>query len=51
VIDVLVRHSGLLAELVIGPATSGRTRWLGPGMTHNYRGAVPISRAPRWNVR
>jgi len=24
--------SGLLAELVIGPATSGRTRWLGPGM-------------------
>ncbi len=25
--------SGLLAELVIGPATSGRTRWLGPGMT------------------
>jgi hypothetical protein len=24
---------GLLAELVIGPATSGRTRWLGPGMT------------------
>jgi hypothetical protein len=25
--------SGFLAELVIGPATSGRTRWLGPGMT------------------
>jgi len=25
--------SGLLAEPVIGPATSGRTRWLGPGMT------------------
>ena len=24
---------GLLAEPVIGPATSGRTRWLGPGMT------------------
>jgi cyanate lyase len=24
--------SGLLAEPVIGPATSGRTRWLGPGM-------------------
>ena len=22
-----------LAEPVIGPATSGRTRWLGPGMT------------------
>jgi hypothetical protein len=22
--------SGLLAEPVIGPATSGRTRWLGP---------------------
>jgi len=28
--------SGLLAEPVIGPATSGRTRWLGPGMTENY---------------
>ena len=28
-----VMDSGLLAELVIGPATSGRTRWLGPGMT------------------
>jgi hypothetical protein len=25
--------SGLLAELVIGPATTGRARWLGPGMT------------------
>ena len=25
--------SGLLAKPVIGPATSGRTRWLGPGMT------------------
>ena len=25
--------SGLLAEPVIGPATLGRTRWLGPGMT------------------
>src|ERR1700693_2066481 len=25
--------SGLLAETVIWPATSGRTRWLGPGMT------------------
>jgi len=25
--------SGFLAEPVIGPATSGRTRWLGPGMT------------------
>ena len=25
--------SGLLAEPVIGPATSGRTRWLAPGMT------------------
>ena len=25
--------SGLLAEPVVGPATSGRTRWLGPGMT------------------
>jgi len=24
---------GLLAEPVIGPATLGRTRWLGPGMT------------------
>jgi hypothetical protein len=25
--------SGFFAELVIGPATSDRTRWLGPGMT------------------
>ncbi len=25
--------SALLAEFTIGPATSGRTRWLGPGMT------------------
>src|SRR4029077_14407659 len=25
--------SGLLAAPVIGPATSGRIRWLGPGMT------------------
>jgi hypothetical protein len=25
--------SGFLAEPVIGPATSGRTRWLGLGMT------------------
>src|ERR1700684_4267325 len=25
--------SGFLAEPVIGPATSGRTRWRGPGMT------------------
>ena len=24
---------GLLAELVVGPATSGRTRWIAPGMT------------------
>ena len=28
-----IMDSGLLAEPVIGPATSGRTRWLGPGMT------------------
>jgi hypothetical protein len=28
--------SGFLAEPVIGPATSGRTRWLGPGMTRHY---------------
>jgi hypothetical protein len=27
--------AGLLAEFIIGPATSGRTRWLGPGMTTN----------------
>jgi hypothetical protein len=27
------RGRGLLAEPVIGPATSGRTRWLGPAMT------------------
>jgi hypothetical protein len=25
--------SGLLAKFTIGPATSGHTRWLGPGMT------------------
>jgi hypothetical protein len=25
--------SRLLAKPVIGPATSGRTRWLGPGIT------------------
>jgi len=25
--------SGRLAKPVIGPATSGQTRWLGPGMT------------------
>ncbi len=25
--------SGLLTELVIGAATSGRARWFGPGMT------------------
>src|SRR6202051_2390589 len=30
---VVIMDSGLLAEPVIGPATSGRTRWLGPGMT------------------
>jgi hypothetical protein len=27
--------SGLLAEPVIGKATSGRTRWLGRGMTRS----------------
>ena len=32
-IMAVVIDSGLLAEFVIGPATSGRTRWLGPGMT------------------
>jgi hypothetical protein len=32
-IPMVIMDSGLLAELVIGPATSGRTRWLGPGMT------------------
>ena len=32
--------SGFLAEPVIGPATSGRTRWLGPGMTSNYSAAL-----------
>ena len=30
---MVIMYSGLLAEPVIGPATSGRTRWLGPGMT------------------
>ena len=35
--------SGLLAEPVIGPATSGRTRWLGPGMT---RGGNPKINLP-----
>jgi hypothetical protein len=29
----VVMDSGFLAEPVIGPATLGRTRWLGPGMT------------------
>jgi hypothetical protein len=29
----VIIDSGFLAEPVIGPATSGRTRWLGPGMT------------------
>src|SRR6185436_12676257 len=29
----VVMDSRLLAEPVIGPATSGRTRWFGPGMT------------------
>ena len=28
-----IMDSGFLAELVIGPASSGRTRWLGPGVT------------------
>jgi len=28
-----VMDSELLTEFTIGPATSGRTRWLGPGMT------------------
>jgi hypothetical protein len=32
--------SGLLAELVIGPATLGRTRWLGPGMTNTAASAA-----------
>jgi hypothetical protein len=27
---VEARHPSRLAELVIGPATSGRTRWLAP---------------------
>jgi cyanate lyase len=34
--------SGLLAELVIGPATSGRTRWLGPGMTKVFGTAFAL---------
>jgi hypothetical protein len=34
--------SGLLAEPVIGPATSGRTRWLGAEMTtYDQRGTTP----------
>jgi len=32
----VVMDSGFLAELVIGPTTSGRTRWLGPGMTDDH---------------
>jgi len=28
--------SGLLVELVIGPATSGRTRWLGAEWKNHY---------------
>src|SRR5579864_8326574 len=42
---VVIMDSGLRAELVIGPATSGRTRWLGPGMTgRDYAGAAPRTR-------
>jgi hypothetical protein len=33
IVAAVVMDSGLLAEPVIGPATLGRTRWLGPGMT------------------
>ena len=39
--------SGFLAEPVIGPATSGRTRWLGPGMT----GVTPRDRSARRRCR
>jgi len=39
--------SGLLAEPVIGPATSGRTRWLGPGMTA-LRAAPPSPIPPHF---
>ena len=31
-----VMDSGFLTELVVAPATSGRTRWLGPGMTSKF---------------
>jgi len=36
--------SGYLAEPVIGPATSGRTRWLGPGMTKSHGSVANCSR-------
>src|SRR5579864_158566 len=36
----------LLAEPVIGPATSGRTRWLGPGMTGGLRRRLALHRLP-----
>jgi hypothetical protein len=39
--------SGLLAEPVIGPATSGRTRWLGPGMTRNDSSVLKLRRHNR----
>src|ERR1700733_4829320 len=39
--------SGLLAEPVIGPATSGRTRWLGPGMTRNDSSVLKLRRYNR----
>jgi hypothetical protein len=40
-----VMDSGFLAEPVIGPATSGRTRWLGPGMTLCQIRASPLAPA------
>src|SRR6202034_2418368 len=38
----VIMDSGLFAEPVIGPATSGRTRWLSPGMTKSHRGGDPL---------
>src|ERR1700731_3876241 len=39
--------SRLLAESAIGPATSGRTRWRGPGMTRSKISGAHFLREPR----
>src|SRR2546423_578222 len=42
-----VMDSRLLAEPAIGPATSGRTRWRGPGMTRSKISGAHFLREPR----